>query len=284
MFARAAFLALLALAGFAAPAVAQSRPGPGAALIEKARALFDAEAALRRRDGSTALRAVPRESAGEEERARRDARDLLRQAAERGDATGRRLYAQMLETGVGGEARPAEARALYAELRRGDPEIRIARWRLGRMLEMGWGGPKDLVSARKLYKLASDAGQIDARVDYARMLAAGRGGKADAAAARALLQGVDTFCHADAADELARMAERGEGGPRDVETAARFYLRAVECRNEVFRAPAALAGWGGLDLRTRIAIQRRLAEDGRYDGPRDGVWRAALRKAIGAGA
>lgn len=279
---RVLVLALLA-AILAAPASAQTRPAPATTLVERARALFDAETALRRRDGSLALSAAaPRRHATErsDDMDRRAARDLLRQAAERGDPVGRRLYAQMLETGVGGEARPAQARALYAELRASDPDARIARWRLGRMLEMGWGGPKDLVSARKLYKLAADAGQIDARVDYARMLRQGQGGKADAARARALLAAIEPFCHAEAADELARMAERGEGGARDVDLAARAYLRAVDCRSALYEAPVALAGWSGLDRAVRIAIQRLLAEAGRYVGPRDGVWRAALKSAL----
>lgn len=278
---RACVLALL-LAALAAPALAQTRATP-APLVERARALFDAETALRRRDGAPAVIATPRPQATDESD-RRAARDLLRQAAERGEPGARRLYAQMLETGLGGEARPAQARALYAELRASDPDVRIARWRLGRMLEMGWGGPKDLVSARKLYKLAADAGQIDARVDYARMLRAGAGGKADAARARALLAGIEPFCHADAADELARMAERGEGGPRDVELAARAYLRAVDCRGPLAPAPAALSAWSALDRETRVVIQRLLAGAGRYDGPRDGAWRAALRTALAAGA
>lgn len=272
-----AIVLFLLVADLSAAQAAPARPpdAQAQALMARAAALFDADAILRRRDGRIVIRENGRHaSPGAVERDRRAARDLLRQASERGDPTARQLYAQMLEAGAGGGAQPAIARQLYAE-----SGTRVARWRLGRMLEAGWGGPRDITSARRLYRLASNAGQVDARYDLARLLRAGLGGKRDAEAARALLTSMTDFCHAEAADDLAAMAERGEGGPRDVELAATHYLRAAQCRSDLFATPAMLSRWATLDLAVRIATQRRLVARG-YAGPQDGAWRREMAKLI----
>ncbi|MBL8587822.1 MAG: sel1 repeat family protein [Methylobacteriaceae bacterium] len=281
MRSRAPVLAVLiaALALFApTPAAAQQQTGVAQAKVARALALFRADAMERRRDGRIVF--GPETGAdGEREARRRQAREWLREAATAGEAQGRELYGKMLEYGVGGEAQPTRARALYA-----DAGTRLARWRLGRMLEQGRGGPKDMVSARRLYRLASKAGQIDAAYDHARLLRAGLGGPKDPIAARAELERTTGFCHGDAADELAEMAGRGEGGARDVELAATQHLRALGCRDGAFAPPAVLARWRSIERDVRIEIQRRLAAEGRYSGPIDGEARGAtMAKALQPG-
>ncbi|MBK9081666.1 MAG: sel1 repeat family protein [Rhizobiales bacterium] len=255
-------------------------PADPEAKIARARALFDAGAMTRRHDGKIVFGREAPGDAATRERNRREARELLRSAAAQASPRARELYAGMVENGIGGEARPALARQTYA-----DAGTRLARWRLARMLEQGRGGPKDLASARRLYKLSGDAGQIDARYDHARMLRAGLGGPKDLPAARAELERTTGFCHGDAADDLAEMAEKGEGGPRNVELAATHYLRALGCANGNFRPPAIKTRWRTIDRDIRIAIQAQLAADHGYAGPRDGAWSPALDRILnGAGA
>lgn len=268
----------LAHAAAAQPAPAPRWPADPEAKIARALALFDAGAMTRRRDGKIAFGLEAPGDAATRERNRREARELLRSAAAQANPRARELYAGMVENGIGGDARPALARQVYAEA-----GTRLARWRLARMLEQGRGGPKDLVSARKLYRLAGEAGQIDARYDHARMLRAGLGGPQDLPAARAELERTTGFCHGDAADDLAEMAEKGEGGLRNVELAATHYLRAIDCDNGNFRPPAALTRWERLSRETRYAIQNKLLADSRYAGPVDGAWSAALARALRKG-
>jgi hypothetical protein len=139
------------------------------------------------------------------------------------------------------------------------------------MLERGEGGPKDPVSARGLYKLASTQGQLDARYDFARMARRGEGGTADPAAALKALTSMSAVAHADAAAELADMLDKGEGAKRDPKAAAEQHLRALEAASRFYAPPPVRTRWSAISAQTRVEIGKLLRARGLADAPLDGA-------------
>ncbi|MET0746401.1 MAG: hypothetical protein ABWY78_23745, partial [Microvirga sp.] len=134
----------------------------------------------------------------------RQARRLLEKSAAAGDGKSFMPLGLMHEVGAGGPRSYARARKLF-----GLSDDRKALWHLGMLLLDGKGGPRHLPLARASFKRASDKRDIAARYEYARMVELGLGGPKDVVEARRVYEATLTFCHGDARNRLSMMLMRG---------------------------------------------------------------------------
>lgn len=239
----------------------------------------------------------------------------FRKGASAGHAISMVELAQMLISGRGGEKNPQEAiRWLRTAADTGNV---YGMWRYGRELVDGTLTSKDLTTAAQLFQRGADAGYSPAMYDLALMHANGTGlARNYSEAARWYQKAVD-LNHASSmvnlgllydegrgvekndfrAAELYRraaqlghvnglhnfgvMLDTGRGVQRDSERAADLVLQAMQGGGE-FSHRQMTRNAGAYTREFRMAMQRRLKDEGLYTGAIDGDFGASTQAAVTA--
>jgi TPR repeat protein len=129
------------------------------------------------------------------------------------------------------------------------------------MLENGWGTKQDIPKALERYRSASDAGQLEAKVNWARCVELGIGGKPDPEKADFLWQQAAEAGFPSAQSRLGIMELNGIRRPRN-ETAAREWFEKAALQADpdaLYRMSHCYQnGWGGAPKDTVKAVEYTL--------------------------
>ena len=140
--------------------------------------------------------------------------------------------------------------------RGGTPECQFI---MGRLLENGWGGPKDPGAAADWYRKAAEQGLAKARYNLGAMYYEGNGVPKDATAAAQWFSKAAAQGHPRAQFNLARLYETGEGLTRNLAEARRWYTEAEKATDKELAEDArqALEELGSEDEPRRRRRRRR---------------------------
>jgi TPR repeat protein len=152
-------------------------------------------------------------------------RALRRQAAERGDVRGMRLYAQMLMNGAGGNADIAEALQWYESAAGfGDgPSLT----QIGICFKEGRGYQRNDSLAVAYFRRGASQGDAESVFQMGVFLKAGVGVRQDLTGAARLFQNAAGMGHGEAMYQLAELFRTGQGVTMDATTAFIWYQHAA---------------------------------------------------------
>lgn len=202
---------------------------------------------------------------------------LYRAAAEAGDLRAMVSLGLILETGDGVAQDAAAAIALYERAAAGgSPDAAI---NLAVALFEGRAVPRDVARAAALLEQASDAGSGIASYNL--------GALVDQGVATPALPALAYFQKAAREGEprgwraAAVLLDEGRGTPRDPDRAAEMLLRGLAAdQGETLRSLTEESAAGAWRQDTLVALQRRLADAGHYDGAIDGIPGPAFEAAL----
>ncbi len=213
------------------------------------------------------------------QRDQQEAVRLLRGAADTGHVHGLWRYAQLLLEGKLVPKDAAQAAQLFR--RSADGGFAPAMYELGTMNANGVGMPRNYQEAARLFQKAVDLNNPAAMVDLGNLYSEGKGVELDEAKAVELYRRAVALNQTAGMQNLAAMLDNGRGVARDPEQAVELILRSLRGGNE-FTHRQMTQNHTAYTREFRMALQRRLKDEGLYTGAIDGEFGQSTQGAVTA--
>lgn len=204
---------------------------------------------------------------------------LLKQAADSGYPMAQWRYAGVLNEGKYTTKDSAQAVAYYT--RAAEAGNSPAMVDLGLMHANGNGVPRNYQEAARWYQKAIALNHPAAMVNMGVLYQRGNGVEKNDTEAANLYRRAVALNQPSGMHNLAALMDSGRGVPRDSEQAAELLMRSLRAGHE-FTYMQMMKNGNGYTRELRQSMQRRLKEEGLYNGPIDGDFGQTTQAALSA--